>query len=578
MSPAPLSRRQFLGVAGTAAATAAAATGPLAAVVSGQGAQVAASEAETPLAFVNGRIHTMNAQDTVVNAVSIRNGRFASVGPVGNVAPVPGADVRVIDLRGRTVVPGIIESHLHGVGMSHRPGYHIAALENTSSIREVQEMLAARRRDVPEGGWITAMGGWHTNQWAERRPPTRRELDEAVPDRPVLLLFGFIGPSITNSLGKAFFDAADAAPPVHPDITPVAVGDDGSIAAGVLGKGGPSMSAIYHLRRTQTFDDKKRNTRDAMAYSAGVGVTAWSDQVLLPWPGPLHPHQGLAHLDHYRLYDPWLALHREGRTLIRLQMNFLHDQSDPELPELKERLRNQFPFFGDDMLMTGGIGEWAAPLGAGEAWFQAQRLVAQAGWRNQNSPGNLETLVQVVDAYERVNKEFDITRLRWSAHHNPQVTVELLTRLRALGCGVTMGANRWVTSSDPKVIAGPQFRTIVDHGIPAGIEGNGTHIAPLNPWLHMYYATTGVNSFGDRVNGDQQISRQEALRAYTRGNSWFLNMEDRIGSIEPGKLADLAVLDRDYFAVPEVEIKQVRSVLTVVDGRIVHDAGVVTGA
>ena len=114
-----------------------------------------------------------------------------------------------------------------------------------------------------------------------------------------------------------------------------------------------------------------------------------------------------------------------------------------------------------------------------------------------------------------------------------------------------MGAFRWVTSNDPKVVVGPQFRTIVDHGIQAGIHGDGAHIAPLNPWPHIDFATTGVNSFGDRVNGDQQITRQEALRLFTKGNSWFLRMEDRIGTIEPGRLADLVVLDRDYFSVPD---------------------------
>ena len=113
-----------------------------------------------------------------------------------------------------------------------------------------------------------------------------------------------------------------------------------------------------------------------MTYSASVGLTAHLDQVLFPTPGPLHPNQILSNLDHYRMYDPWLALHREGRTIIRLQMNFLQNQNDPELPELKERLRNQFQFFGDDMLMTGSIGEWAAPLASGAVWREAQRLVA----------------------------------------------------------------------------------------------------------------------------------------------------------------------------------------------------------
>ena len=155
-------------------------------------------------------------------------------------------------------------------------------------------------------------------------------------------------------------------------------------------------------------------------------------------------------------------------------------------------------------------------------------------------------------------------------HHVPEVNADLLNRLKAMGCGVQMAAFRWVTSSDPKVVVGPPFRTIVDHGIQVGIHGDGVHIAPLNPWPHIYFAVTGVNSFGAKVNGDQQLTRQEALRLFTRGNSWFLRMEDKIGSIEPGKLADLVVLDRDYFTVPEVQIKQIKSLLTIVDGKIVH--------
>jgi predicted amidohydrolase YtcJ len=253
-------------------------------------------------------------------------------------------------------------------------------------------------------------------------------------------------------------------------------------------------------------------------------------------------------------------------------MNFLQNQSDPALPELRERLRNQFQYFGDDMMRTGSIGEWAAPLGSGAVWRAAQRLVAEAGWHNENSVHNIPELTQVVDAYEAVNKEFDITGSRWVVHHVPVVTTDLLDRLRALGCGVQMGAFQWVTSSDPKAIVGAPFRTIVEHGIQAGIHGDGVHIAPLNPWQHISFAITGVNSFGDRVNGDQQIAREQALRLFTRANSWFLRMEDRVGTIEPGKLADLVLLDRDYFSVPEAQIAHVRSRLTIVGGRIVHDA------
>jgi predicted amidohydrolase YtcJ len=561
-----ISRRGFFG-----AATAAAIGTTIGPAVPEAAAQTPAAPppVDETIALVNGRIHTMDGRSTVARAVTIRNGRFITV---GDAAPRNIPNMRTIDLGGRTVVPGLIEAHVHIVSLANRPGYH-TILENTTSIREIQDTLAARRKEVPEGQWITSMGGFHPNQWAERRRPTRRELDDAVPDRPVLLYERFTGPAVTNSLGKKLFDAMDAAAPVHPDIKPVAVADDGAIAAAGFAGGGPAASALFHLRRLQTAGDKLRSTAEAMAYSTQVGLTAHLDQVLFPTPGPLHPGQILSNLDHYRMYDSWQAMHRDGKATVRLQMNFLHNQNDPALPELRERLRNQFQFFGDNMLMTGSIGEWAAPLGAGPVWADAQRLVGQAGWRNENSVQDLKGLQQVVDAYEAVNKQFPITTLRWVVHHVPAVTPELLSRLRALGCGVQMAAFRWVTSTDPKVIVGAPFRTIVDHGIQAGIHGDGVHIAPLNPWLHIYFAVTGVNSFGARVNGDQQVTRQEALRLFTRGNSWFLRMEDRIGTIEPGKLADLVVLNRDYFAVPDAEIKQIRSVMTVVDGRIVHNTG-----
>ena len=536
--------------------------GPAAVVVSAQNIPP-----EETLVLTNGRIHTMDGANTIATSVTIRNGRFLAI----NAAPAAGPGVRIINLGGRTVVPGLVEPHIHIVSLANRPGYH-TILENTTSIREVQEALAARRKDTLAGAWITSMGGWHPNQWAEHRHPTLAELDQAVPDRPVLLYERFTGPCATNSMGKAFFDAVDAAPPVHPDIKKINVSPTGAIA-GAGPAGNPSASALFLLRRIQTFADRKRSTIDAMNYAASVGLTTHLDQVLFPTPGPLHPSQILSNLDQYKMYDPWLELHREGKTIVRLQMNFLQNQTDPNLPELKERLRNQFQFFGDDMMQTGAIGEWAAPLTSGAVWREAQHLVAEAGWRNENAVQNLAGLQQVVEAYEAVNKEFDITQKRWVVHHVPQVNADLLNRLKALGCGVEMGAFRWVTSSDPKMVAGPPFRTIMDHGIQVGIHGDGVHIAPLNPWLHIYYATTGVNSFGDQVNPDQHLTRAEALRLFTRNNSWFLRMEDKIGSIERGRLADLAVLDRDYFAVPDVEIKKIRSVLTIVDGKIVYDMG-----
>lgn len=526
------------------------------------------------LALVNGKIHTMDEHNRFARAVLIEDGVFTEVGQVVR----RDGNTRVINLRGRTVVPGLIESHTHFVSLANRPGWHVAQLELAESIDEVLQMLADRRdsSDIPEGEFVTSMGGWHPSQWAEGRLPTLDELDEAVPDRPVFLFQQFAGPGAVNSLGKEFFENVSS-----PLAGPVEVGDDGSIATDF---GNPNArAALYHLRVRQTFEDKKRSALDSMAFTAQVGVTTLLDQTLVAVDEDPRPNHFLANLNHYRMYDAWLDLHRNGEDFVRLQMNFLHNQGEipdlggleNQLPELRERLKNQFQFFGDDMLRTGAIGEWPAPLSAPqEVWFEAQRLVAQAQWRNENSPRNTDALARVVEAYEAVDAEFGIKHLRWGVQHAEGATPELLDRLKALNCGVSMSGFRWLGGSG--TAAGAPFRMIVDSGVPASLHEDGVHIAPHNPWFAIHYATTGLNVAGEQINEGQQITRQEALHAYTQAAAWFLNREDDLGSIEKGKLADLLVLDRDYFRVSDDDLRRIKPLLTIVDGEIVHDTGEVT--
>jgi predicted amidohydrolase YtcJ len=584
---AGISRRDVFKT-GAAAGVAAALGGATALPASAAGLEGASASRHADgdaLVLVNGNIHTMDDGNTVARAITIRNGRIVSV---GDSAASPGPGGQVINLHGRTVVPGLIESHTHYVSLANRPGYHVAQLELATSIVEVQELLAARRArgDVPEGAFITAMGGWNPIQWAEQRLPTRAELDDAVPDRPVFLFQRFNGPSRVNSLGKQFFESVTS-----PLAGPVAVADDGTIAAGL-----PSTTALYHLRVRQTFEDKKRSAIDAMAFSAEVGITALLDQTLVAvgfGPRDPQPNHPLATLDHFRMYDGWIDVHRDGDALVRLQMNFLHNQGnnaalgdlENQLPELRERLKNQFPFFGDDMLRTGGIGEWAAPFAlqasnpAGYAvWFEAQRLVAGAGWRNENAQTSATNIQQVVETYEAMDAEFGITDLRWGLQHGDLATEDQLARLKALNVGVSTSGFRWqsTATTPPANPVGPMLPRMLESGIMLGLHEDGVHIAPHNPWFALHYATTGLNLAGVVINPGQQISRQQALHLYTRGNAWYLNREDDLGSLEPGKLADLLVLDKDYFTVSDDEMRRIRPVLTVVGGRIVHDTGEVT--
>jgi predicted amidohydrolase YtcJ len=540
-----LTRRGMLGTSAAAVAGLGAVAGPAHAA---GGPGPAARGGSGDLALVNGRILTQDRKGTVASDVLIRSGRFAEV---GHGLRTQGLNLRVIDLKGRTVVPGIIDDHNHIVLMGLRPGFH-TPLENAYSIAEALATLKTRAAKAPAGRFITTIGGFHPNQFAERRLPTLAELDAALPGHPVYLQIAFNGPSVTNSAGRAFFEPKG-----------VAVGADGSIAAGQ-----PSQDALFELRRGQTLAEQKRSTLDAMAYAVGLGVTTHFDQGGFPATGT--PADAAAHFDRYRAYDAFQALRREGKLSIRLRVNFLHLETDPALPELKARLLNVFPEFGDDLMKIVGIGEFTA-AGLGDVWLDANHRVAEAGWINQVHSLTRDDYQTEIAGWETVNARFPIKDLRWTVAHVPFITEEWINRLKALGGGLSLTGWRYLAGTPEN--NGPPFRTILDSGIHAGMSSDGMQIAPMNPWLHMYYATTGKNARGELINDGQQITRDEVLRLYTAENGWFTKEEDLTGVIEPGRYGDLAVLNHDYRTVPDEGLKQIRSVLTVVDGRIVHDAG-----
>jgi hypothetical protein len=543
---------------GAAAGVAAALTGAGATAASAAPAGATGNDDDT-LTLVNGKIHQMDGSGSVARAVAIRNGRFVAV---GDSAANPGPGSTVINLRGRTVVPGIIDNHNHIVLMGNRPGYH-TPLENAYSIEDVQAIYAERAAGIPAGAWITTIGGFHRNHLVppdqSPRLPTLAELDEAVPDNPVYISESFSGPSATNSLGKAFFEGLG-----------IPVGADGSIAGG-FGAGSPTGRATLALRQTLLdFEQRKRGAVDAMAYGLGLGVTTHLDQGAFQATGT--PSDGAAHEDNFTMHLPFLSLAEEGRLDARLRINFLHMESDQATPELVERLKNAFQFFGNDFIRTGGIGEFIAQgTGPTSPFLAAARRVAEAGWRAEVHSLSTTDFQLEIQAFETVNNEFPITDLRWVVAHVPFITEEYVNRFKALGGGLSLTGWRYLAGSPAQ--NGPPFRMIVDNGINVGMSSDGMQIAPMNPWIHMYYATTGRNARGVLINDGQQITRTEVLRLYTADNGWFLREEDDLGTIEVGKLADLVVLNEDYFIVPDDRLRQIRSVLTVVGGRIVHNTG-----
>ena len=554
------SRRQLLGT-GIAAAVGAAVGTPEAAAAQARGQAAAGAQPSVAdeLVLVNGRIHTMDAKNAVATTVTIRDGRFTAV---GGAVPRAAAGRRIIDLRGRTVIPGIIDNHNHIVAMGNRPGHH-TPLENATSIADVQAIIAARAAAAPKGVWITTIGGFHRNHLVAStempRLPTLAELDKAAPNNPVFISEGFNGPSATNSLGKKFFESP---------IMPVPVGADGGMAAGPQATG----RALLVLRQTLLDSaERRRGAIDALNYGLSLGVTTHLDQGVFQATNT--PNDGAAHEDNYTMQLPFVELHREGRLPARLRINYLHQDATPELTTLRERVKNTIPFFGDDWIRTGGIGEF---IGGPKTFVEAAKLLARSGWRAEVHSLSRNDFQQEIQDFETAHKESSIANLRWVVAHVPFITEEWVNRLKAIGGGLSLTSWRYLAGTPDQ--NGPPFRMIVSNGIPAGMSSDGMQIAPMNPWLHMYYAVTGKNARGALINDGQQISREQVMKLYTSSNGWFLREENQLGSIEVGKLGDVVVLNQDYFdpkAVPDEAIKKLNSVMTVVGGRVVHDTGAV---
>ena len=519
------------------------------------------------LVLYNGKIVTVDQHDTTASSVTIRSGQITAVG-TGRGVPKHDACAKVIDLRGHTAIPGLIDSHDHFVTLSRRPG-NDTRLDMTTSITEVQAAIRNRAKRLKPGEWITAIGGWNPAQLTEKRLPTLSELDAAAPNNPVFVFPGIAGPSSTNSLGKAFFQGKG-----------IAVGADGSISSGRDTT--PSLAALDALRPMQTLESLERAALNAMTYALSFGLTTHDDQGggappfnLAPgpsfgttpiWKGLLEMANNSSAIDPFTGYDHLVALHREGKMTIRLRLFFYLRDLQPDLPILTERLNNQFLDFGDDWMRVSGIGEWASGgdlKNPPPIYEKALHLIAERGWRYSQHTGGLEDERGVTQVWEKVNEMTPIARLRWDLDHVDGIDMQTLVRLKQIGAGVSPNGRA-------------PFRTILESGIQFGYGSDGGSAAPLPPWLHMYYIVTGKNSLGDVINPGQTLTRLEALRHYTIAGAWFTGDEDKLGSIEVGKLGDVAVLSDDFLnpaRVPDEAIKHLSSVLTIVGGKIVYDAG-----
>ncbi|HEY8521321.1 MAG TPA: amidohydrolase family protein [Gammaproteobacteria bacterium] len=498
--------------------------------------------------LTNGEILTMDAADRTVDTVRIRGKRFLTVGEaVDRSEPC----IRWVDLDGRTVIPGLIDGHTHFVRTAQAPGPFIEGLEAATSIRDLQDALAMAAEKAEPGEWIVAIGGFTPRQFSERRLPTRAELTEAVPDHPVYMQVGYSTRGIVNDEGRRVLEAA-------------------GIATSEAGDVPPDGEGLTFVLRSTNEERMRRRFGDYMTYAVSLGLTTVVDHACCPWLGANWTPEEEPDL---RIAE---SFWRAGELPLRLRLQYDHratrDQSD--IHSATARIANATWGLGDDMYKFVRFGEQVIAGGAtDEEVLALYERIAAAGWPLSQHTIREDEIERYISIMEQVAAKTPLHDLRWNLEHVFEITPSQIERLKAIGVSVRVQDHDYIRNEYSRWKAGPPFRTLLESGMRMGAGTDSGVVGALNPWLSIYFMVTGKDAGGEVILPGEQIGRKDALRLYTAANAWFNFEEDELGSIEPGKLADLVVLDRPYLTIDDEEIKRIRPLLTMVGGRVVHGRG-----
>lgn len=531
----------------------------------------AAMAQDADVVLVNGKIATVDDRFSVVQALAIKDRRIIATGGSEAIRKHAGAATRVIDLKGRTVIPGLIDNHAHWVRAAEHDELRF---DGVTSRAEALRLLGERVASRKPGEWIVVLGGWSEEQFTDdARGFPLEELDRIAPDNPVVLQAVYRH-TYLNTAGLKAAGINEATPnPAGGSIEKDAAGKPTGI---VRGAGGVAFVAgKVPLKDREAWLE---NTRKLATYLNSMGITAWGDAGGRGM-GAKHyePYQNLADRDELNVRVFW--------TTIRQPVNPAGvDKVMQEIPALTL-------FQGNDYFDHIGWGETVyRPLTTQllarggntkpEDLAQMMRIARALAQRGIYLNSHVE-MVNVIDAfldqYEALNREVPIRGLRWSFSHLDQITDAQLQRMKRLGMNAQIHSRPLIQGVLMHRVHGeaawdmPPFRRVQDSGILWGLGSDATAVTTSNPFYTLAFAVTGKMVGGHHVNR-QSITREEALIAHTRNNAFILFQENQIGSLAPGKYADLLVLDRDYLTVPAEQIKDIKPLMTMVGGRVVYEA------
>ncbi|GAB2859052.1 amidohydrolase [Pseudoduganella ginsengisoli] len=542
------------------------------------------AHAQADLILTNGKIATMAKPGEFVQAVAIKDGKIAATGTSARMLKLKGSATSIVDVQGKTVIPGLNDSHTHVIreGLNYNMELR---WDGVTSLKRAMQMLKEQAARTPDGEWVKVVGGWTEHQFEEKRLPTLDEINEAVPDKPVFILYlyglGYLNKKGIETLGYSKdtrYQDGEVQLDAQGQPTGLLVAKPNAMVLySTLGKTS-KLGRADQLNSTVHYYRELNRLGVTSAVDAGGGGQAFPDD-----------------------YGVSIELAKEGKLTVRTSYYLFAQKPGKELQDFQrwvERTqlnKNDHMFYPNGFNAEGGGENLVWSAGDFENFLQPRpelpehmegelesvlSLLVANRWPFRIHATYAESIERDLAVIEKVNKKTPFNGLRWIVDHGETMTDDQIRRIKKLGGGIAV-QNRMYFQGEaywqqygPQTRQMPPIRKMLDLGVPVGLGTDGTRVSSYNPWPSLYWAVTGKSAGGLPMwQAKDVLSRYNALRLMTQGSAWMSGEEKVKGKIAPGQYADLVVLPDDYFSMPAEKIKNLESVLTIVNGKVVYGAG-----
>ncbi|XZF15612.1 amidohydrolase [Chitinophagaceae bacterium MMS25-I14] len=543
------------------------------------------AQKKADLIIYNGKVATMEKAGVFCQAVAMKDGIILDAGNTKTIlAAYKDSRTQVVDAHGKTVVPGLNDSHIHVI----REGLNYNAelrWDGVKTLKRAMEMLKEQAARTPPGVWIKVIGGWNEYQFEEKRQPTIEEINEAVPDKPVFITYLY-GKAFLNKKG---IEVLKYTKDTHYEGSLLEVDKNGALTGVMYAKETPK--AIYTTLSLTTKLNNEERLNSTLQYDRELNKFGLTSVIDAAGGGQYYPDD----------YMVSLQLAKEGKLTLRTSYYLFAQTKGTELQDYEKWVKMTHPNKNDNLFMANGFSTEGAGenLVASAADFEnfleprivlsddmeqdlepVIRLLVKNRWPFRLHATYGESIDRMLNVFEKVNKEIPFNGLRWFFDHAETITDAELVRVKKLGGGIAVQFRMYYQGELYTKMYGqpdhqlPPIKKMLAMGIPVGMGTDATRISTFNPWMALHWLITGKTIGGMQFWPKEQVlDRFTALKLYTSGSAWFSGEENDKGKIKKGMYADMVILSGDYFTVNTDDVRQISSLMTIVNGKIVYAAG-----